>query len=74
MEVVGDDSEAGESAVKVPDRFSPEGGGERTRPRSELAGLEVFDKKLCSAGGLGGLKPALRIESEMTSLEGAISE
>lgn len=72
MEVVGDDSEAGESAVKVPDRFSPEDGGVKTRPRSELSGLEIFDKVW--AGGLGGLKPALRIESEMTSFEGAISE
>lgn len=72
MEVTGDDSEAGESAVKVPDRFFLENGGVKTRPRNELAGLELFDK--AGAGGLGGLKPALRIESEMTSFEGAISE
>ena len=69
MEVVGDDSEA---EVVVPDRFFPEDGGVKTRPRSELAGLEVFDRVW--VGGLGGLKPALRIESEMTSFEGAISE
>ena len=67
MEVVGDDSEAG---VVVPDRFFPEDGGVKTRV--ELAGLEVFDRVW--VGGLGGLKPALRIESEMTSFEGAISE
>ena len=73
MEVVGDDSETGESEVSVPDRFSPENGGERTRPRSELVELEVSDK-VWAAEGFGGLKPALRIESEITSFEGAISE
>lgn len=72
MEVIGDDSESGESAIIVPDGFLPESGGVKTRSRSELAGVELFDK--VGAGGLGGLKPALRIESEMTSFEGAISE
>ena len=69
MEVGGDDIEAG---VEVPGRFFPEVGGVKTRPRSELAGLEELD--MVGAGGFGGLNPAFRIESEMTSFEGAISE
>ena len=51
----------------VPDRFFPKGGGVKTRSRSELAGVELFDR--VGAGGLGGLKPALRIESEIRSEE-----